>query len=119
MPLIYWLRHDLRLHDNPVLAALPAATDALLPVYCIDPDYFGPDAYLGLPKVGPHRMAFLLASLADLRASYAALGSDIHVVVGRAAEMLPALARQLGAQCGPAPSIPPKKPRPPRPWPPP
>jgi deoxyribodipyrimidine photo-lyase len=98
MPLIYWLRNDLRLHDNPVQAALPAATDALLPVYCIDPDYFGPDAYLGLPKVGPHRMAFLLASLADLRASYAALGSDIHFVVGRPAEVLPALAQQLGAQ---------------------
>jgi deoxyribodipyrimidine photo-lyase len=98
MPLIYWLRHDLRLHDNPVLAALPATTDALLPVYCIDPDYFGPDAYLGLPKVGPHRMAFLQASLADLRASYAALGSDIDFVVGRPAEVLPALVRQLGAQ---------------------
>lgn len=98
MPLIYWLRHDLRLHDNPVLAALPAATAALLPVYCFDPDYFGPDAYLGLPKVGPHRLAFLLASLADLQASYTRLGSGVHFVVGRPAEVLPALARQLGAQ---------------------
>ena len=58
MPIIYWLRNDLRQHDNAVLAALPAATEALLPVYCFDPAYFGPDAYLGLPKVGPHRMAF-------------------------------------------------------------
>ena len=98
MPIIYWLRHDLRLHDNAVLAALPAATDALLPVYCFDPDYFGPDAYLGLPKVGPHRLPFLLASLADLQAGYAALGSGVHFVVGRPAEVLPALARQLGAQ---------------------
>jgi deoxyribodipyrimidine photo-lyase len=98
MPLLYWLRHDLRLHDNAVLAALPAATDALLPVYCFDPDAFGPDAYLGLPKVGSHRMAFLLASLADLQASYAALGSAIHFVVGRPGEVLPALARQFGAQ---------------------
>lgn len=98
MPLIYWLRHDLRLHDNPVLAALPAATAALLPVYCFDPAYFGPDAYLGLPKVGPHRLAFLLATLADLQASYARLGSGVHFVVGRPAEVLPALARQLGAQ---------------------
>jgi len=98
MPIIYWLRHDLRLHDNAVLAALPAATEALLPVYCFDPDYFGPDAYLGLPKVGPHRLPFLLASLADLQASYAALGSGVHFVVGRPAEVLPALARQLGAQ---------------------
>lgn len=98
MPIIYWLRHDLRLHDNPVLTALPATTAALLPVYCFDPDYFGPDAYLGLPKVGPHRIAFLLASLADLQAGYARLGSGVHFVVGRPAEVLPALARQLEAQ---------------------
>jgi deoxyribodipyrimidine photo-lyase len=98
MPIIYWLRHDLRLHDNPVLAALPAATGALLPVYCFDPASFGPDPYLGLPKVGPHRMAFLLASLADLQASYAKLGSGVHFVVGRPAEVLPGLVRQLGAQ---------------------
>jgi deoxyribodipyrimidine photo-lyase len=98
MPILYWLRNDLRLHDNAVLAALPAATDALLPVYCFDPEAFGLDAYLGLPKVGPHRLPFLLASLADVQASYAALGSGVHVVVGRPAEVLPALAQQLGAQ---------------------
>jgi deoxyribodipyrimidine photo-lyase len=97
MPIIYWLRNDLRLHDNAVLAALPTAA-TLLPVYCFDPDAFGPDAYLSLPKVGPHRLPFLLASLADLQASYAALGSGVHFVVGRPAEVLPALARQLGAQ---------------------
>ncbi|WP_223652935.1 DASH family cryptochrome [Hymenobacter psoromatis] len=98
MPIIYWLRNDLRLHDNAVLAALPPATPALLPVYCFDPDVFGPDAYLGLPKVGPHRLPFLLASLADVRASYVALGSGVHFVVGRPAEVLPVLARQLGAR---------------------
>ncbi|RZK88418.1 MAG: hypothetical protein EOO62_37700, partial [Hymenobacter sp.] len=54
MPILYWLRNDLRLHDNAVLAALPPATAALLPVYCFDPAAFGPDAYLGLPKVGPN-----------------------------------------------------------------
>lgn len=98
MPILYWLRNDLRLHDNAMLAALPPAPAALLPVYCFDPEAFGPDVYLGLPKVGPHRLPFLLASLADLQARYAALGSGVHFVVGRPAEVLPALARQLGAQ---------------------
>ena len=37
MTVLYWLRNDLRLHDNEALAALPAATTALLPVYCFDP----------------------------------------------------------------------------------
>ena len=98
MTVLYWLRNDLRLHDNEVLAALPPTATALLPVYCFDPVALGPDAYLGLPRLGPHRLGFLLDTLADLRARYAALGSDIHFVVGRPEEALPALARQLGAQ---------------------
>ena len=97
MTVLYWLRNDLRLHDNEALAALPAGTTALLPVYCFDPVQLGPDAYLGLPRTGPHRLPFLLETLADLQQRYAALGSGIHFVVGLPEEVLPALARQLGA----------------------
>ncbi len=97
MTVLYWLRNDLRLHDNPVLAALPPDATALLPVYCFDPVALGPDAYLGLPRTGPHRLPFLLETLADLQRGYAALGTGIHFVVGRPAEVLPALARQVGA----------------------
>ncbi|GAA4016215.1 DASH family cryptochrome [Hymenobacter fastidiosus] len=95
MTVLYWLRNDLRLHDNEVLASLPPDASALLPVYCFDPAALGPDAYLGLPKTGPHRLAFLLETLADLQQRYAGLGSGIHFVVGRPAEVLPQLARQL------------------------
>ncbi|MDB5271201.1 MAG: cryptochrome [Hymenobacter sp.] len=98
MTVLYWLRNDLRLHDNEALTALPADTTALLPVYCFDPVALGPDAYLGLPRTGPHRLAFLLETLADLQQRYAALGSGIHFAVGRPEEVLPTLARQLGAQ---------------------
>ncbi|MBU6121786.1 DASH family cryptochrome [Hymenobacter siberiensis] len=97
MTVLYWLRNDLRLHDNEALAALPAGTTALLPVYCFDPVSLGSDAYLGLPRTGSHRLAFLLETLADLRQRYAALGSAIHFAVGRPEEVLPALARQLNA----------------------
>ncbi len=97
MTVLYWLRNDLRLHDNAVLAALAPAATTLLPVYCFDPVALGPDAYLGLPKTGPHRLPFLLESLADLRKRYTALSSDVHFVVGRPAEVLPELARQVGA----------------------
>jgi len=44
MKILYWLRSDLRLHDHEVLAALPAHTEALLPVYCFDPATLGPAA---------------------------------------------------------------------------
>ncbi|QKG52496.1 deoxyribodipyrimidine photo-lyase [Hymenobacter sp. BRD67] len=97
MTVLYWLRSDLRLHDNPVLAALPPHATALLPVYCFDPVTLGPDPYLGLPRTGPHRLPFLLDTLADLQRRYAALGAGIHFVVGRPADVLPALARQHGA----------------------
>jgi len=96
MTVLYWLRNDLRLHDNEVLAALPPATTALLPVYCFDPVALGPDAYLDLPRTGPHRLPFLLETLADLQRRYAALGSGIHFVIGRPEEVLPALVQQLG-----------------------
>ena len=98
MTVLYWLRNDLRLHDNEVLAALPPTATALLPVYCFDPVALGADAYLGLPRLGAHRLPFLLETLADLQQRYVALGSNIHFVVGRPEEVLPALARQLLAQ---------------------
>ena len=98
MNVLYWLRNDLRLHDNEVLAALPPNASTLLPVYCFDPVALGPDAYLGLPRTGPHRLPFLLETLADLQQRYAALGSNIHFVVGRPEEVLPALVQQLGLQ---------------------
>ena len=99
MTALYWLRNDLRLHDNEVLTALlPTSTSTLLPVYCFDPVALGPDAYLGLPRLGPHRLPFLLETLADLQQRYVRLGSNIHFVVGRPEEVLPALARQFGLQ---------------------
>ena len=98
MTVLYWLRNDLRLHDNEVLAALPPTVTALLPVYCFDPVALGPDAYLGLTRTGPHRLPFLLETLTDLQQHYVALGTGVHFVVGRPEEVLPALARQLGAQ---------------------
>ncbi|MBF9238535.1 DASH family cryptochrome [Hymenobacter sp. BT683] len=96
MKILYWLRNDLRLHDNEVLAALPAHTEALLPVFCFDPATLGPDRYLGLPRLGPHRLPFLLETLADLQRRYAALGSGVHFVFGNPANELPRLARELG-----------------------
>ncbi len=96
MTTLYWLRNDLRLHDNAALAAL-AGTTALLPVYCFDPVALGPDPYLGLAKAGPHRLPFLLETLADLQRQYAALGSGIHFAMGPPETVLPALARQLDA----------------------
>ena len=98
MTVLYWLRHDLRLHDNELLAALAAAgATHLLPVFCFDPAALGPDPLLHLPRLGPHRRPFLRAALADLQRRYVGLGADIHFAIGSPAALLPALARQTGA----------------------
>jgi deoxyribodipyrimidine photo-lyase len=96
MKILYWLRNDLRLHDNEALAALPAHAEALLPVFCFDPATLGPDRYLGLPRLGPHRLPFLLETLAELQHRYVTLGSGIHFVVGNPATELPRLVQELG-----------------------
>lgn len=115
---LVWFRRDLRLHDNPTLAAAvedadtgsPDDTrtdssgdaDRLLPVYCFDPREFGPRPYGGpdsfeYEKTGPHRARFLRESVADLRENLRERGSELVVRHGRPEETLPDLADAAGA----------------------
>lgn len=96
MRAIYWFRQDLRLQDQPVLQTLAQEASCLLPVYCLNPDHFR-SLGLGFAKTGPWRVRFLLESLQDLAASLRARGSDLQVCWGRPETVLPALARQMGA----------------------
>ncbi len=110
---ILWFRRDLRLHDNPTLAAAvedadtgsPDDTrtdssddaDRLLPVYAFDPREFGPRPYGGpdsfaYEKTGPHRTRFLRESVADLRESLRERDSELVVRHGRPEKVLPDLA---------------------------
>ncbi|GGC93461.1 DASH family cryptochrome [Halopseudomonas salina] len=93
---LLWFKQDLRVDDNPVLAAAMRGTDCL-PVYCLDPRWFEPD-HLGLLPCGPRRAQFILESLADLRRSLRTLGSDLLVLQGKPEELLPALCIDMGIQ---------------------
>ena len=97
---IYWLRNDLRLHDNPalLLAALRAREQGgwLLPVYLHDPAQLL-DTRWGFVRMGRHRQAFLAQALQDLEQQLAGLGSGLLQLQGSPAQVLPALARRLGA----------------------
>ena len=91
MPEIAWFRRDLRLADNPALAAAAARAVAsgdnrVIPVFVLDPRVWEP--------AGPVRRAYLVASLASLRDS---LGGVLHVVAGDPARAIPALADRVGA----------------------
>lgn len=49
---IVWFRSDLRVLDNEVLYKAWISSQAVLPVYCVDPRLFGTTYYFGFPKTG-------------------------------------------------------------------
>jgi len=85
---VVWFRgKDLRVADHGPLAAAVAAGE-VLPLFVLDPHFFAPDRARELP----HRMQFLLESLAALEAELARLGSRLAVVAGRSVDVVPRLA---------------------------
>ena len=50
---VVWFRNDLRVLDNEALVRAWAASEAVLPVFCVDPRVFqGSTHYFGFPKTG-------------------------------------------------------------------
>lgn len=94
---LVWFRQDLRLADHEPLHRAAQAGVPVIPVWCLDPRQFAETHLGGFPKTGAHRARFLIESLADLRASLRALGSDLVIRRGLPEEVLPTLAREVGA----------------------
>ncbi len=95
-PVIVWLRNDLRLDDHePLHRALQSGAQVAL-VYCIDPRQFG-RLPSGVPKTGAFRAQFLIESLTALRESCRKIGGELVLRSGKPETLLPALARELGA----------------------
>ncbi|GAA3610353.1 cryptochrome/photolyase family protein [Microlunatus ginsengisoli] len=90
LPAIWWVRRDLRLRDNPALAAAVHDGSAVLPVFILDPAL--------LAKAGPVRTAWLHAALqvldADLRERG---GPGLSILRGKPETVIPRLAREIGA----------------------
>lgn len=89
---IHWFRRDLRLTDNLALEAACASGARVVPLFVFDP------AILRSPRTGAPRLAFMLRALHALDASLRRQGSSLLVRHRDPAEVLPALARQLGAE---------------------
>ena len=81
---IMWFRRDLRLADNPALAAA-AAGGEVVPLFVLDPAF---------DSAGPPRRAFLAA---NLRALDEATGGALVVRQGDPVEVVPRLAADVGA----------------------
>ncbi len=91
MRTLVWFRgKDLRVADHGPLADAAAQGD-VVPLFVVDPYFFAPE------RAGrmPHRIQFLLDSLAELAASIEALGSRLLVVEGRSVDIVPRVAREL------------------------
>ncbi|KAJ8125499.1 hypothetical protein O1611_g8140 [Lasiodiplodia mahajangana] len=113
--LIYIVRHDLRVADNPILDRLASSTDNtfthLLPVHIISPYQIEVSGFLQdgekspFPEArsqiarfwrcGPHRARFIAQSLWNMKENLAILGNDLILRVGRHGEVLKALVEGL------------------------
>jgi deoxyribodipyrimidine photo-lyase len=90
---LVWFRgKDLRVSDHgPLTDALRRGE--LVPLFVLDPYFFAPKRAQQLP----HRMQFLLESLAALQKNIAHLGSELLLASGKSVDVVPELARRMGA----------------------
>ncbi len=94
MRTLVWFRgKDLRLHDHgPLLEATKAAQKGggeLVPLFVVDPYFFAPERARELPS----RMQYLVATLAELHAAVAGLGSELLLLGGKSVDVVPLVAR--------------------------
>ena len=90
-------RDDLRVHDNPTLAAAARETDTVVPVYVFDDRDYGETRY-GTAKTGATRARFVRESVEDLRDSLRELGGDLAVRRGRTEDVVASLADEYDAE---------------------
>ncbi len=91
-PVIWWIRRDLRLHDNQALHAALARGDGVLPCFIIDP------RLMHGRHASPKRRAFLLAALGALDADLRARGSHLWVATGDPLAVLTRLREKIDAR---------------------
>jgi deoxyribodipyrimidine photo-lyase len=83
---------DLRVRDNPALAAAAHHSDRVVPLFVFD------DAILNGGFAAPNRLRFLLDSLSDLRESLRGLGGDLVVRRGDPVAHVARIAEETGAR---------------------
>jgi deoxyribodipyrimidine photo-lyase len=86
---ILWFRQDLRLTDNPALLAAVQSGVPIIPVFILDDENAGNWKYGGATRWWLHH---------SLKALDSSLKNSIIFKVGRADQILPALAKEFGAE---------------------
>ena len=90
---LVWFRRDLRSHDH---AALHYALKNARQVHCVF--VFDSEILDKLADRADRRVEFIWHSVEELALALQRLGGGLQVLVGRARELIPALAEELGAQ---------------------
>lgn len=85
---LHWFRKNLRLHDNPALCEAIKGSSSFLGVYILPP--FIPDG-----NISANRWNFLIECLEDLDNGLKSLGSQLLVIQGYPAQVIPKLLHNL------------------------
>jgi deoxyribodipyrimidine photo-lyase len=90
MRTLVWFRgKDLRVRDHQALYEA-AMTGEVIPCFVVDPYFFSRERACELP----HRMQFLIQSLAELQVAIQALGSQMVFVSGKSVDTIPRLVNE-------------------------
>lgn len=89
---IFWMRRDLRAHDNAALHAALAASDQVICVFVYDRGILD-----SLPR-DDRRVSFIHASVAEAGAALARMGGRLLALEGDPARLIPALAHRHGVR---------------------
>lgn len=90
MGTILWFKRDLRVEDNPALAAAAAGEGPVLPLYIVEPEYWA------LPDSSARQWRFVAESLRGLAEDLARMGAPLVVRIGDAVEVLEELRASHG-----------------------
>jgi deoxyribodipyrimidine photo-lyase len=93
---IHWFRNDLRLTDNAALATACDRAERLAFLYVVPADERRPTRW-GFERVAARRRAFRDQAVVGLKAALAQQDRELIVAVGSPGEVIPTLARELGA----------------------
>ena len=88
---IVWFRRDLRVHDHPALTHALERFDRVVPLFVVD------DSILRGRWPSPNRWWFLARALESLAGELEARGGRLTVVRGDPVELVPRIARDVGA----------------------
>jgi len=95
---VVWFRHDLRVHDNPVLQRAIDENDRIVPLYVFDSGLFdAPSRWIDEPRIGRHRAKFVRESVQDLRQRLHERDGELFVRHGDPASVVTAVAESVDA----------------------